>query len=203
MLVAGLTNTDDQGGTLHAESATSAGCQPISRWRINMSKKFALAFLALWVLGVVTLSAAAAEGGHRSRGHHGMMMGDFGDPDRMLGHLERRLDLDDDQALRIGNILDAISPESDALQERALMAREAMATMDTANPDYDVQLQDLAREIGEIATSMTLLHGRMRAEITAQLSAEQADKFAESRSRMRDRAGRHHGPIEREKSDTE
>jgi len=168
-----------------------------------MSKKIALAFLAAWVLGVVILNTAVAGGGHRLAGHHGMMMGDFGDPDRMLGHLERRLDLDDDQALRIGNILDAISPESDALQERALAAREAMATLDTADPDYDVQLQDLAREIGEIATSMTLLHGRMRAEISAQLSPEQVDRFAQSRARMRDRAGRHHGSAERQKSDTE
>ena len=121
------------------------------------------------------------------------MMGNFGNSERMLQHLQRRLELDDQQAVTVGNILGAASSEIDALRDRGRSLREAIAALDTSDPDYDVRLQNLSVETGEIATEMTLLHGRIRSEISAELSMDQRQKLADGRGHMRDwSGGRHH-----------
>ena len=155
-----------------------------------MNRYFALACVVTVLVVGPGSAAAGPDGGHKSRGHHGMMMGEFGDPGRMLAFMSRRLDLDSDQEQRIGNILDATAPESEALRERGKTVREAIAALDTSDPDYDVKVQDLALEIGEIATAATLLHGRVRAQVAQELTPEQAATLAEGRARMHERFGR-------------
>lgn len=155
-----------------------------------MNRNFALACAAIVLIAGIGIASAGPEDGHKGRGHHGMMMGEFGDPGRMLEFMSRRLDLDSDQEQRIGNILDATAPESEALRERGRAARDAFAELDTSDPDYDVKVQDLAREIGDVATAATLLHGRVRAQVAQELTPEQAEKLAEGRARMHKRFDR-------------
>lgn len=160
-----------------------------------MSKNFALLLLVVGLLGSASASYAGPDEGRKSRSHHGdrgMMMGEFGDPDRMLAHMKRRLELDDDQALKIGNILSAVDPESSALRERGMTVRESIAGLDAGDKDYHARLQDLALESGEVATSMVMLLGRVRAELYAELSDEQRQKLADGRGHWRGRMGGRH-----------
>ena len=154
-----------------------------------MKKTFAYACSVLCLLGFSALALAGHDGDRR--GHHGMMFGEMGNPDRMLEHMVRRLDLDENQEQKIGNILSAASPEAEVLRERGRTTREAIAALDTSDPDYNVKIQDLALEVGEIATAATLLHGRVRAEVAAELTDEQVAELAEGRARMHERFGRH------------
>jgi Spy/CpxP family protein refolding chaperone len=135
--------------------------------------------------------------GHGSgyRMHHG----EFGDPARMLEMMTRHLDLDDAQTQAISNIFLAAEPEIDALRERGQAARKAMHVLDVDDPDYGSKLQQLSTEIGVVTSEATLLHGRLRAEVLAQLTPEQREHAAEGRRGMRDhfrRGGffRRHGP---------
>lgn len=143
--------------------------------------------LFLLLAGSATSLAANAEGDH----HHGMHEGgppamrDFGDPERMLEHLTRALDLDDTQKARIDNIITAAKPEIDALRERTHDTFASMRELDPANSDYATRLQNLATENGQLATDATLLHGRLRAEIYAELTQEQRQQLMEREEQMR------------------
>jgi hypothetical protein len=110
----------------------------------------------------------------------------------MLAHMKRRLELDEDQALKIGNILSAVDPESSALRERGMAVRESITKLDAGDKDYHARLQDLALESGEVATSMVMLLGRVRAELHVELSDEQRQKLAEGRGHWRERMGDRH-----------
>jgi Spy/CpxP family protein refolding chaperone len=137
------------------------------------------------------LLAAAASAGAEHGGHHRMHHGDPGmlagghDLDRMIEHLSQMLELTDTQLQAIRNITEAARPEADALRERAQANREAMHALSVTDADYDTRLQNLANENGEVVTLATLLHGRLMAQINAQLTAEQQAKLAESRDKMR------------------
>lgn len=160
-----------------------------------MSKYFALLLLVVGLLGTAAASYAGPDEGRKSHSHHGdhgMMMGEFGDPDRMLAHMQRRLELDEDQALKIGNVLSAVDPESSALRERGMAVRESIAELDAGDKDYHARLQDLALESGEVATSMVMLLGRVRAELYAELTDEQRQKLASGRGHWRERMGGRH-----------
>ena len=124
------------------------------------------------------------------RGHFGMMH-DGPNFDRLVEHLSRRLELDDTQTQAIRNIIDAARPEAEALRERARANHEAMRALEFSDSEYDVKLQNLALENGELATQLTLLRGRVLSEINAELSAEQQAQFAEGRNKMWKRF-RHH-----------
>ncbi len=148
--------------------------------------------IGFMVLFMGAVSAEPEDGGHRGRhhGHAGMM---HGGPDfsRIVEHMSRRLELDDTQKQVIGNIVDAAKPEAEGLREQAQSIRVAMHALDIADEDYDVQRQKLAGRKGELVTQVTLLHGRVMAEINAELTDEQRAKFSEGRDKMRKRF-RHH-----------
>jgi len=124
------------------------------------------------------------------RGHAGMLHGgpDF---DRLVEHMSRRLELDDAQEQAIRNIIDAAKPEAKTLHELAKSNREDMHSLDAADPDYGVKLQNLANRNGELVTQLTLLHGRVMADVSAELTDEQKAKMSESRHEMGKRL-RHH-----------
>ena len=128
------------------------------------------------------------DGKRHTRGAwHQMNHGEFRDPARMLEMMTRHLDLDDIQAQTIGNIFEAARPEIDALRERAEATRKAMYELDVNDPAYGSELQRLSTEIGALTSEATLLHGRLRADVFAQLTPEQRDRAAEGRRTMRDR----------------
>jgi len=132
---------------------------------------------------------------HRMQRGHACMMHGGHDFDQMVEHLSRRLELDEAQEQAIRNIAEAARPEADALRERVKANREAMHALNISDTDYDVKLQNLAAENGELVTQATLLHGRIMAQVNRELTAEQQAKLSEGRAAMRKRFrhGRHSG----------
>lgn len=150
-----------------------------------------LPILLLASLALTAGAGAADERGGPGRGD----MSQFRDPARMVERMSRVLDLDELQEQNIDNIVTAAKPEIDALRERRKETREAMRALDPADPDYSAKLSSLATDIGELATEATLLFGRVRLEVTEQLTdaqkAELEDAFEKRRGRFRRHARRH------------
>jgi Spy/CpxP family protein refolding chaperone len=145
---------------------------------------------------LLTLSSIVATAVHagddfdddrRLRVHAGAGMHEHGDPERMVKHLSRKLDLDQAQQQQIGNIVLAAQPEIDALRERAEANRKAMHELDVNDSDHDARLGALATEKGAIATEQALLHGKLKSEINAVLTPEQRQELAATAGEMRDR----------------
>jgi Spy/CpxP family protein refolding chaperone len=149
------------------------------------------------IVFMVSLLGIAWAGSEHDGGHHGMhrghagMMHDGPDFDRIVEHMSRRLELDDMQEQAIRNIVEAAKPEADALHEQAKAIHEARRELNIADADYDVKLQNLAVRNGELVTQLTLLHGRVMAKVSAELSDEQKAKMARGRGKMHERF-RHH-----------
>ncbi len=122
--------------------------------------------------------------------HHGMTHGGP-DMERMVEHMSQRLELDEAQELAIRNIVDAAKPEAQALHEQERSNREAMHALDLSDANYDVKVHNLAVRNGELVTQMTLLHGRVMAEVSAKLTDEQRARMSQGRNEMR-KGFRHH-----------
>ncbi len=161
-----------------------------------MMKRFVAATTAAMLCAAAGNCAFAQDaetfaGKQHAREHH-MNRDDFGDPARMLEMLTRHLDLDEAQAQTISGILEAARPEIEGLRERAQAARKAVHDLDVSEPDYYAKLNNLSLEIGTLTSEATLLHGRLRAEVYAQLTPEQRERAAEGRQKMHERF-RHRG----------
>ena len=113
-------------------------------------------------------------------GHHGPDAG-FGDPERFVQHIISRLDLDETRAQEVRNIFEAAKPQFDDLRDRAMRNHDAVRALDVKDPDYDAKLSDLARQNGELASEATLLHGKLRAQLSETLTAEQLQKLEDER----------------------
>ena len=107
----------------------------------------------------------------------------------MAGRLVRRLDLDETQQTEVRNIFEAARPEFEVIRERGRSTREAMLNLDPASADYAAELNNLALESGQIVTDTALLAGRVRAEVNAVLTPEQAEELREMVSRFAERMG--------------
>lgn len=124
---------------------------------------------------------------HRSAGMHHL-----GDPARMLDHLDRKLELDGSQKQRVENAVTAAFPEMEALRERAEENRKALRELAVSDDAYETTLANLAREKGDITAQMTLLHGRLKAEIDEVLTPEQRQTLAAAGEHMHRRhKGKH------------
>ena len=148
----------------------------------------------LTAIGVSAAAQQAAESGgdrDRHRGHEGMRPDFSGDPARVVEMMTRHLDLDETQSQTISNILQAVKSEADLLRERSRANREALRALDVNDANYNATLQNLAIESGELETEKTVLHGRVRGEIHAVLTAGQQQKIAERVGRKESRR-RHH-----------
>ncbi len=162
-----------------------------------MMKKFLAATIAAVICTAAGTYAFAQDAeGHDGMRHmrwagHRMQHDEFGDPARLVERMTRHLELDDTQSQAIGNILAAAKPEIDALRERARANREAMHSLDVNDPDYGSNLQNLSVGIGALTSEATLLHGRLRAEVYAELTPEQRERAAAGRNGMRRGFRRH------------
>ncbi len=154
----------------------------------------------LTVLAMMTATGVSAATKHNSEsgsergwhnGHAGMRPDFYGDPARMVEMMSRHLDLDETQSQTINNILQAVQPEADSLRERSRANHEALRTLDVNDANYNATLKNLSAESGELATARTLLHGRVRGEVFAVLTAEQQQKMADRGGRMRSHRGHH------------
>ena len=110
---------------------------------------------------------------HRQRGR------DFDGPGFLSERATELLGLDDAQSQQVKNILEAAKPEFDALRERGRELRQALMALDPADADYGAALQNLSVDSGQVATDITLLHGRVRSEVNAVLTPEQRSLLAE------------------------
>jgi Spy/CpxP family protein refolding chaperone len=167
------TSTHDNGGDTMNKQAVTA---------------LSIVFLAL--TGAAAAGAQAGEGHsehHKYRLHPGAGIHEGGDPALMVKHLTRKLDLDRTQQQEIENIVSAAQPEMDALRERAEANRRAMHELDVDDSNHDARLNALAAERGAIVSEQTLLHGRMKADISAVLTPEQRQELASGARKMHER----------------
>jgi Spy/CpxP family protein refolding chaperone len=159
----------------------------------NMKRQTRVASLALTAaLFAVSAGAAVADQAEddgnferKHRMHRGMHQG--GDPDRMVQHLTRELELDETQQQEIENIVTAAKPGMDALHDRVEANMKAMRELEVSDSNYDARLNELAAEKGAIASEQALLHGRLKAEVNAVLTPEQRQELADKRDRIRER----------------
>lgn len=146
-----------------------------------------LTALALTAAAVVAFAPANAHDGH------GRGFGAGGDPTRMVERMTRHLDLDATQQAEVENILTAAKPEFDALRERARANRTAMRELKPGSADYSARVSDVASASGQLVTDGAVLLGRVRAEVHAVLTPEQAAEleafFAERMERAEKRRG--------------
>ena len=140
---------------------------------------------AIVLLAALSMAAVSTPAEADRRGPPGFPGGGaFPGPDMMMERMADHLDLDDTQRAQVQNIMEAARPEFEALREQWRANREALASLDTADPGYSVQLNDIALSNGQLATDGTLLFSRVRSEIHAVLTDEQRDKLARSKERM-------------------
>ncbi len=126
--------------------------------------------------------------GHRM--HRDDMGRGMGDPARMLEMMTNRLDLDETQSQQLSNIMTAAQPEIQELRDGRRENRDAMRSLDTNDPDYSAKLQNLSAANANLAARMTLLRGRLRADVHALLTPEQLQTIEERGERFRGH-GRH------------
>ena len=168
-------------------------------------KKHLITALSVALLGATGGTAIAAQpeahDGHdrhdrKARFHRGGHHDAF-EPQAMIRHLGRKLELDETQQQEIDNILSAAKPEIDALRERAEANRKAMYELDAGDSNHDAKLNNLAAEKGAIVSEQAMLHGRLKADIHAVLTPEQRQELAGTATKMRDRfsGGREPAPV--------
>ncbi len=148
-----------------------------------------------YVVLVAVLIAAFSINAYANPRGHGFGGPGFGfpDPTLMIEHMADHLDLDDAQRATIGNILEAVRPEAEALREQFRANREALHALDTSDPAYETTLNNLAMSQGQLATEGILLATRIRTEIRAVLTDEQAEKLERGKERMKKRIQRRFG----------
>ena len=140
--------------------------------------------LLMGLLATALPTAGAIAGGGFGGGP---MPGVPGNLEFMIERMADHLDLTDDQRVSIENILQAARPEIETLRDQAMANREALDSLDPADPAYDTTLQNIAISNGELATAGTLLMVRVRGEARAVLTEEQIAKLERGKARMKDR----------------
>jgi Spy/CpxP family protein refolding chaperone len=160
-------------------------------------KKQLVTAISIALMAATSGAAVAAEpddhheGERKHRFHRGMH--DAGDPQAMIRHLGKSLELDPTQKQEIENVLTAAKPELDALREREKANRQAMRELDVSNSNYDTEVGNLAAEKGAIASEQALLHGRIKSDIHQLLTPEQRQELARKAQKMRERLQKHNG----------
>ena len=159
-----------------------------------------LAVLSVFIAAAGQVQAQDGDGHfgehEKERGRH-MWRAAMDDPARLVERLSVHLDLDATQEQQLNNIVDAARPELEQLRESLQENRKAMHALETTDPDYSAKLQNLSAANGELAAQMTLLHGRIRADVHAVLTPEQLAIMEERVAKFRHRRGRHSGDEQR------
>ena len=138
---------------------------------------------ALLLIGVSFAGQGTEDG---NKGHDRRWSQDRGpDIGRMMEHLE----LNEEQSLAVTNIMEAARPEFETLQRRTRENHIASRSLDVNDADFGEKLQNIAAENGGLATEMTLLQGRVRADVHSVLTPEQQQKLAETTLNRQKRLG--------------
>ena len=151
-----------------------------------------VALLAGAIDSVQAQSDGGTEVSRQSDRHHGGRFRGNRDPMRWVERLSRRLDLDETQQQNVTNVLEAAKPQLEALREQVRDTRKALRELDIEDPDYAAKLDNLAAVQGQLATERVVLMGRLRADVGAQLTAEQRAEMSDLMDGFRNRVGRRH-----------
>lgn len=159
-----------------------------------MTKKSVLTVLIASVLVCGFAFAQEGDRGHRDEGYHGSGGPAFpmGDPARMIEHMSERLQLDETQKQELSNVVLAAKPQLEALRDREMANRKALQALETADPDYNIKVQDIAIDNGQIATELTLAMSALRVDIHSKLTPEQQKMLSESLEGRHDRGRERH-----------
>lgn len=129
---------------------------------------------------------------HGERGHSDRSgFGKF-DQSHRIERMIRYLELDDTQAQTMRNIMAAAGPELSQLQDSLQENRDALRKLDPNESEYDINLQNLSMSVGEQASRLALLMGRIRADINAVLTPDQRQQFQDLGEQNRDHGRRGH-----------
>jgi Spy/CpxP family protein refolding chaperone len=169
-----------------------------------MSRKYTT-ILTTMIISLLAVGAALAQDtgeGDSQRNHDGERRdgmshrGSRGsmDPERLIGMMSRRLDLDDTQTEQVSNIYLAAKPELEAWRGTGRTNRMAMRDLNSEDADYEVTKQGLSAEREGIMATGKELRDRIRAEIDAILTPEQREEYAAMAERGRDRGQRRRNP---------
>ena len=157
-----------------------------------MSKEYIVIVAASLLVATSAAAGAQSDEGHDhergDRASHRRMPGrGFDDPSLMIERMAEHLELDDVQRQSIANIMDAAKPQFEALRSRSLDNRDAIRALDVTAADYGTSLRNLASESGELAAELTLLTGRLRADVAGILTDEQRAIMEDRLNRMGER----------------
>jgi Spy/CpxP family protein refolding chaperone len=138
----------------------------------------------------------AVQGGERGPGMMGRgmmgpggpgMRGGPGGPFGMAGLALRGLDLSDTQQEQIKAVMESHRDEQKAIGDRMRTAREALRDAIEADTFDEAAIRAAAARIGAVEADAAVLQGKIRAEIVALLTPEQAKKAKQLRSEMENR----------------
>ena len=115
--------------------------------------------------------------------------GGFGGP-RMLGRMARALELTDEQKSDIKRVLRAHGAEIEAQMQAGADARRQLHDAMLADPIDESAIRERAGRLGQVQADGAVLFARIRTEIAPLLTAEQKERFANLREKMRDRGRR-------------
>ena len=101
---------------------------------------------------------------------------------RLFARVVRRLDLTEDQQVRIRAILKAHAAEIEAQARAGRDARRALGDAATAEPVDEAAIRGLAQQLTDAHADGALLFARIRAEALPILTAEQQEKLRSFRS---------------------
>lgn len=157
-----------------------------------MKKSYLAVIGTLVVLSLPGASFAGQEENEDSYQRHDRRGPQDRGPDvgRMIEHLE----LDEEQSRIVMNIMEASKPEFESLRQRSRANHEATRSLDVSDAEFGAKLQSLAIENGQLTTEMTILQGRVRADVHGVLTPDQQRKLAEAtvnrQQRYRERSAR-------------
>ncbi|MEM6985044.1 MAG: periplasmic heavy metal sensor [Pseudomonadota bacterium] len=143
---------------------------------------------ALATVGGLTLLAGAAFSAYAvaGGGHHRMF-----NPDRMVKHFSKRLDLDDAQQAEVRGIVDNTLPVMRAAREDLMAGRTSLVDLDPTSPEYNAEVAALAETAAQHARAVVTQLGQARLDVSEVLNDEQRAEFDEWLSKSK-RWGRHH-----------
>ena len=147
--------------------------------------------LATLIFAGVVMAGDGKHGHREGMRDPGMGMHGMRDPQRMVDHLSRWLDLDETQTAELGNVILASKPQMTELRERVRVNQKAIMSLDVNASDYNARIESLALEKGQLVTAVTLLVAQLRADINSKLTPAQQQKLAEGVNRKRQRWQEH------------
>ncbi|MCB1703057.1 MAG: Spy/CpxP family protein refolding chaperone [Pseudomonadales bacterium] len=151
--------------------------------------------LKSWLLGGALVGAAALSSVGWAQGHHPGMSPD---PERMLSHMSKELDLSAEQQAQVETLLGSVKEATGADRKRMGELRGELMAM---RSDFDSgKARQIADEIGQLTGDMVYRASETWSQVYQVLNAEQR---AELESMMEKRGERRKGGLRRDSKPAE